>query len=758
MPYDAFGGVSVVVRAEPLPEGGPQLGGARAAPVAGGEDVDQFFLAAGDRARREGAQVEVGPAGGLVRVPVLGVHDDRPVQVGVVEHQRRVVGDQRVRGEAEGLDARVAADVDDPLGAGPGERAAVPVVRAGQDDEAGAEAAQDALQVERGLLGAAVVAVGRGVQDRDRALGDAQQGPHPGHVVRSRRLEDVVARVAVLQRGVTAGVDALPGQCGVAVGGQDVVPLVDAPEQFPEVHVPGGRRVFLQVEAHVLERGAVLGLDEDLTGALLQPAVEVDVVDQVLGTGQRRPVGGRARAQPERARRERLLVLGAGDPRRAHLRGVLAERGLQRARVAAVAAAPVGTEDGAVGAQREAKLDAVVQLQHRRLQGPGELDGELERAAAHGHGQLQGPVGAVQPQADQAVPEPGAQRDGAPRGAVTAVVGPGRAQELGAGAARQPAPLSEDRREVVDHAAEQHRAPARQFGVPVDEREDAVVLLEDVEVLAAGGGEDAAPALPVVDAHPVEGGDRLRGHQHRVRPGRVLVVAGRELEALLLDELAPADLVPGDHQHPQQPRAVHEPERRGTLLAQLGGELVAGRLAVPVRACVVEDQDVRLTGLLDPVGDRAQRVRGERVVAVQEEQVVARRLGGAGVAGAAQSSVLGQVDGLHAHVAGRVLVDDRAAAVRRAVVHGDQFEIGVRLREHRIQALGQVRLDHVRGDNDTEPGQGTSMGRSARAFCPGTADGVTWLRFVRHVGDARRTPRDGPVKARPSKDVLSVAT
>jgi hypothetical protein len=125
----------------------------------------------------------------------------------------------------------------------------------------------------------------------------------------------------------------------------------------------------------------------------------------------------------------------------------------------------------------------------------------------------------------------------------------------------------------------------------------------------------------------------------------------------------------------------------------------------------------------------------ERVVAVEEDEVVAGRLCQTGVAGAAEALVLGEMDGAYAGVAGRELVDDRAAGVRRAVVDRDQLQIGIRLGEHRFQAFVQVRLDLVRGDNDTEPGQGTSMGRSARAFCPGTADGVTWLRRVRHTGD-----------------------
>lgn len=130
---------------------------------------------------------------------------------------------------------------------------------------------QDALQVEGETLGAAVVAVGRRVQDGDRALGDAEGLPQPGDVRRGRPLEHVVAGEAVLQRRVRGGEDALPDQGGVAVARQAVVPLVGAAQQLGEVGVTGGRRAVLEVEAHVLERGAVLGLDHDLAGALDQP-------------------------------------------------------------------------------------------------------------------------------------------------------------------------------------------------------------------------------------------------------------------------------------------------------------------------------------------------------------------------------------------------------------------------------------------------------------------------------------------------------
>ncbi len=468
----------------------------------------------------------------------------------------------------------------------------------------------------------------------------------------------------------------------MAVGGQDVVPLVDVVEELVDVRV-AGRRAFAQVQAHVLERGAPLGLHEDLVGALDQTAVEAGVVDEVLGAGERRPVGGAAGAQTAGAGRPGPVLPGVGDPGRADVRGVRAERLLQGARTAALATDAVGGEDGAVGTQGEAALDAVVEAQGGGADALQQAAPDLRGTAGQGERQLQGAVRAVQAQADQGVVGAAARGDGGTGGAVAAVLGAGPAQERGSAAAREAVAAGEHHHQVVDHPAEQHRAPPGEFGVLVDVREDPVVLLEDVEVPRADRAEDRAPApLPVVHAHPVQGRDRLRRHQDRVRPGRVLVVAGREGEALLGDELPAVRLVPGDHQQPQQARPVRQPERRRALLGEQGRDLVADLLAGPEGPRVVVDQDVRLAGLLQPAGDRVQGVGGEGVVAVQEDQVVAGGLRDTGVARGPQPLVLGKVHGTYALVAGRELVDDRAARVRRAVVDGDQFEIGIRLREH----------------------------------------------------------------------------
>lgn len=176
---------------------------------------------------------------------------------------------------------------------------------------------------------------------------------------------------------------------------------------------------------------------------------------------------------------------------------------------------------------------------------------------------------------------------------------------------------------MADHVPEQHRTPLRQLRPLVDVREHPVVLLEHVEVTACGRPEQAAvPAAPVVDADPVEGGDGRGGHQDRVRPGRGLVDAGREAEVVVLDELPFVRLVPHHRADAEQARAVVEPEGGRALLGELERALVADRLARPGGSREVVDEDVRFAGLLDAVGDRLERARRERVVAVEEEEVV----------------------------------------------------------------------------------------------------------------------------------------
>lgn len=102
---------------------------------------------------------------------------------------------------------------------------------------------------------------------------------------------------------------------------------------------------------------------------------------------------------------------------------------------------------------------------------------------------------------------------------------------------------------------------------------------------------------------------------------------------------------------------------RARPLEQLRG-LAGAAPAVPEGADVVEDEDVQVPDRVEPAGQCLQQAGGVAVVAVEEQDVVARRALESRVARPAQPHVLGQVYGLDPRVAGGVLVDDLTAGVR----------------------------------------------------------------------------------------------
>ena len=148
----------------------------------------------GDEAGRLREQVEVRPAALDVGLPVRCVDDDRPVEEGIVEHHRRVVGEQDVGREAELLDRGVAAHVpQQPLVGEPAEpgRSRGEVVHPDQDHVVGVRSAQslgEGGQVERHDEGPVVLPVGGRVQHH-RLAGRRRQGSaaRPAPTRRSRR-------------------------------------------------------------------------------------------------------------------------------------------------------------------------------------------------------------------------------------------------------------------------------------------------------------------------------------------------------------------------------------------------------------------------------------------------------------------------------------------------------------------------------------------------------------------------------------------
>lgn len=273
---------------------------------------------------------------------------------------------------------------------------------------------------------------------------------------------------------------------------------------------------------------------------------------------------------------------------------------------------------------------------------------------------------------------------------------------------------------MVDHLAEQRAAPFGEFLVRVDVVEDPPVLVEDVEVLAADRLEDVAALapLPVVHADPVQQGDPFGGDQGAERPGRVLVVPGREGEPGAGDEVAPVRLVPDDLEQVEQLRTVGEGEHVRAGVAEQVRPLIAADSAVPVRTGVVVDEHLGVVGGVEAVRYRGERTLRQGVVTVQEQDVVALRPFHPGVARASQPHVLGEVHHVDARVVPRVLVEDGPRTVRRAVVHCDELEVHVVLAEHRIEALGQVALHLVHRDDEGEPGHPCNLfeGGAVRAL------------------------------------------
>ena len=144
-------------------------------------------------------------------------------------------------------------------------------------------------------------------------------------LLRGGQRQPVVARIADLQRGVRGRVCPLPHLGGEAVRGDAVVPAVHPAQQLREVHAHRADRVPLLVQAHHLDRRAVMGLHVHRAGPLADEVREVDVVDQPAGPGQR-PVVGRGagddvlhagREVPTRSRRMIHTPRTSGASRRA---------------------------------------------------------------------------------------------------------------------------------------------------------------------------------------------------------------------------------------------------------------------------------------------------------------------------------------------------------------------------------------------------------------------------------------------------------
>lgn len=222
------------------------------------------------------------------------------------------------------------------------------------------------------------------------------------------------------------------------VGGEGEVPPVDVAQQLLEVGVPGDGGPVQEIGADGPERGAAVGLEEDLAAPFRQAAVEGAVVHEVGGAGEGAPVREGAGREGAGAGRHGVGVAGVADPRGPQPRDQVARRGLDRGRFACVPAVLAGGEDRVPGAQRQPALEAVVRLEGRAPYRPVQGGRAAPQPVADPPGRRQGPVRAARAEAQQAVAEPGAARGRGAGGAVAAAGGGGPAEEGGTAGAGQP--------------------------------------------------------------------------------------------------------------------------------------------------------------------------------------------------------------------------------------------------------------------------------------------------------------------------------
>ena len=174
--------------------------------------------------------------------------------------------------------------------------------------------------------------------------------------------------------------------------------------------------------------------------------------------------------------------------------------------------------------------------------------------------------------------------------------------------------------------------------------------------------------------------------------------ARRVAHAGIHEQAAPPDAAPwGGHGLHQFGRVG---EREGAVGRQGIHELL-DHDAVCFQRCAEADDVAPEAG--DGVGKNAEHVGGDVVVTVDEDQVLALRRLDADVARLAHAAVR-LVDGADAFRVRRgIAVTDRAAlAVGRAVVDEDDLIVGEILRQCGVDALGQVVLDVVDRDDNTE--------------------------------------------------------
>ena len=273
---------------------------------------------------------------------------------------------------------------------------------------------------------------------------------------------------------------------------------------------------------------------------------------------------------------------------------------------------------------------------------------------------------------------------------------------------------------------------------------------------ALGDGAAVGADPPQVDevAQDVEPG---RGDEGPGQ-GRLVLVAQAlgEREARVLPELASVDLVDGEDVGQHQ-RHVGE---REPLAVRCVVELHQPGQALPPVLVALQPADHHVgAGPRDGGHHRLVGPGHQQVVGVEEGEVGAARLRDPPVAGGAQAGV-GLVDDPEPRVLGGVPLGDGDGAVGAAVVDQDRLEPGVGLGQQALEGVGDVALDVVNGDDDTQEqgmtpapeqtdlGSAPSHDRHPTPTGPGDRHRRVLIRTPEHpVATTRRTPgRRGPLR------------
>ncbi len=631
-------------------------------------------------------------------------------------------------------------------GDGPG-LVGVDAVAADEEDGVVAEPVRQAGQVEPGRPPGLVVAVSGGVEDGAYAGFDAEGGAGGADVGGGGPVQDVVAGVAVVERPEARGVGTLPGLGGVGVGGEAVVPAVDAGEEGLEVQAAGGGGVGPLVDAHGLERGAVVGLEVDGAGAFDDPAGEVDVADEVLGAGEGVPGAGGAEDGMVGAGRQQRDAVRSDEPQPADVRGEFGQFGGDGGRVAVDAAAPVRGED------REVLVDGAAQGPPVAEPGAG-VGGAAGVAGARGVqgappvvGQAEQPVAEVRVVAEERVPY-AVEAAGTVvplRAEPCGVVG-GAAEVLGGVARRQFVAAGEGVQIVADHAVVQPGPHPGRGGGGDGQVVEPLVLRERREMPSGPGGTPLGGPFVAVDEHRrVAAGDTPRQEQHRVRHVQLVVPVCADQLGVLVEQPGPDEPVAEERRHVEQVRAAGEgaggrPEgpgedgagpARGGVVPPGGAVVVAqqhvgqpvarttrlGRRAAAVRPGVVRPAAVTTSavtpGAVTPgaeagqaFGESGDRAVREAVGGAEELEVCPGGRAGGGRSGVGGGSVRRDADDGDAWVTQGVGLGERAGGrivAGAALVGGDdEVQAGVRLPCDAVQTGAEVGQRAPAGHDDAE--------------------------------------------------------